>query len=197
LCDEGDTDLLAAYDANGDGMMMGDGGQMSSQSITGYQWYFPSGWSYHDQYVGESNQNIRVSPTSSFIYPGDMVQVGIRVGNGCGYTDWKYNTWQVTACGGWLFSAYPNPANNVLTLNIEEADNIANQKMSNTLQKTDRVKVNTYQIQIWHEVQGLVMQKKVNKGFNQVELSQLSPGTYFLHVIINGEVTRQQLIIQR
>ncbi len=50
-----------------------------------------------------------------------MVQIGVRVRNGCGWTNWEYNNWAVVDCsgGGLLLSVTPNPANSEATLTIE------------------------------------------------------------------------------
>lgn len=73
------------------------------------------------------------------------------------------------------FSAYPNPANNVLYL--ESVHNIESATLYNLLGQT-------------------VLTKEVNAGNTQLNLSGLEVGTYILQATINGQVITQKVLKQ-
>ena len=54
-----------------------------------------------------------------------------------------------------------------------------------------------YEIQIWGERKGLVKKIKSKDKKLQIPTNNLEEGLYFLHVIINGKVYKQQLRVKR
>ncbi len=99
-------------------------------------------------------------------------------------------------------SVFPNPVNEYAELNFYSGDELSTyQKDSKTMISvpTDRVtkEIGEYEIQIWNERKGLVKQMKSKSKKLQIPTNNLEEGTYFLHVIVNGEVYKQQLKVQR
>jgi len=96
----------------------------------------------------------------------------------------------------------PNPANAYAEINFYNENEISEyQKSSPTMISINldeqTQKLGEYEIQIWHERKGLV--KKLNSKDKKLQIptNNLEEGLYFLHVIINGKVYKQQLRVKR
>ncbi|MCT4602972.1 MAG: S8 family serine peptidase [Marinifilum sp.] len=90
---------------------------------------------------------------------------------------------------------YPNPANQYTVLELSQAleyQSANGMSIDKEVQDSEE-----YEIQIWHERYGLVKQMKSSDKKLQIPTNNLDEGIYFLHVIVNGKVHKQQLKIQR
>lgn len=89
--------------------------------------------------------------------------------------------------GPFYFSLTPNPATNTVGVNIEEIN------MTRSLQKT--MKSPSYQIQLWSSY-GLIKQVSTDQKNYQLDLSNLSAGLYYVHVVKDGKRYSQRLIVK-
>ncbi len=187
LCDDGSTSLLAGYDANGDGWNIGDAGSLAYQSVLEYDWSVPSGWSW---YSSGDNEEIEISPNWG-TYPslGDIVQIGVRVRNNCGWTDWVHNNWQVISCDGMFFSLAitPNPATGETTLSIE----------SESEEKTIDEAVE-WDLEIYNQSQ-LLMDKNTNlRGQStKIQTAGWKEGVYMVRVKYKDEILTAKLVVEQ
>ena len=97
---------------------------------------------------------------------------------------------------------YPNPANAYAEINFYNKNEISEyQKSSPTVVSiplnNQTQELGEYEIQIWHERKGLVRKIKSRDKKLQIKTNSLDEGLYFLHVIINGQVYKQKLKIER
>lgn len=187
LCKSGTTLAAAGYDSDGDGEPMGDSGYPSSQSITGYQWSFPSGWSYSSTGVGKPNEHIGISCSTYPAPPlGQMVQVGVRAQNDCGWTNWKYDYWQVVSCsGGILLKISPNPTESEATLALESED-------------VDVIDKNLeWEYEIYSP--GLLLKEKKTKlkeRNTKINTSGWKDGVYIVKAKVGNELLSEKLVVK-
>lgn len=107
------------------------------------------------------------------------------------------------------FSLYPNPATNVVTLQLikEETLEIVNQasvvstefdvqQVGTVREGSPKPIVSTsdYEVQFWNEYSGLVHSVKSNELNLQISLKSLPKGMYFVHFIKKGEKTKKQIL---
>ncbi|MCY1633075.1 S8 family peptidase [Marinifilum sp. D737] len=99
-------------------------------------------------------------------------------------------------------SVTPNPANEYTELNFYSSGELSDYQMDSKAMYSVPVNKETnnlgeYEVQIWHERYGLVKRVKSRSRKLQIPTNNLEEGIYFLHVIVNGKVHKQQLKIQR
>lgn len=156
-------------------------------NTTNYTWNVPSGWTVYYTY----NNMISVNSNSS---PGGMVEV---FANTCCGTnskiliDYLYGEY----CGGYFMTMSPNPADYYVEITFEEE--------SETMNKEDKIKVSknkygelgSYRVQIIDKEGNILKEIKSNKLKSTINIRDLRTGTYFLHLITEDEIYKQQLII--
>lgn len=185
LCPTGSTIAIAGYDANGDGEPSGNE-HFSSQSITSYQWSLPSGWSYSDTYSGLPNQRIQITPNwGTNPQPGQMVQIGIRAQNDCGWTNWVYNNWQVVSCGSYYLQVSPNPSTSESTISLLSENKEAAQL------NTD------WDLDIYDSFQGLKEKKtRLKTSETKINTSSWKEGVYIIKATIGDKVITEKIIVK-
>ncbi|MCU4155332.1 fibronectin type III domain-containing protein [Carboxylicivirga sp. A043] len=89
----------------------------------------------------------------------------------------------------------PNPASETLNITISE---VKSETIVNMMSTSSELTVvpESYEIQIWSERKGLVKKQKLKGKKNQIDISSLKPGLYFVHLIYNDKVVKKQLIIE-
>lgn len=186
LCNSGYTTTVTDYDSYPDGEPLGDSGDALYQSITAYEWSFPSGWSYSDTYEGIPNQKIQVSPDwGANPQPGQMLQVGVRAQNDCGWTDWKYDYWQVISCSGYYLMVTPNPVDNEAIIDLQSSDN----KASSNLQE--------WEVEVYDPTRGLKLKTPKLKTTNtKINVQDWKEGVYVVRAKIGKEVVSGKLIVK-
>ncbi|MPQ46284.1 hypothetical protein GCQ56_04620 [Marinifilum sp. N1E240] len=144
---------------------------------------------------------------------GDAMKAHYRASRREGGIGFIYST-QTNQCGSYenrlffeveepLFMlASPNPANEYTELNFYSANEITEYQKSSPVMISVPVTeqsngIGEYEIQIWHERKGLVKQMKSRSKKLQIPTNNLDEGIYFLHIIVNGKVHKQQLKVQR
>ncbi|WP_165836036.1 trypsin-like serine peptidase [Marinifilum breve] len=171
------------------------------------------GYSSGDHF-SQGIQNSNWSFTGPLDYiNGDETKAQFRASRREGGIGFIYST-QTNQCGSienrlfyeveepFFMLASPNPANEYTELNFYTGDEISEyQKSSPVMVSIPSNKksneLGEYEIQIWHERKGLVKQMKSKSKKLQIPTNKLDEGIYFLHLIVNGKVHKQQLKIQR
>ncbi len=134
-------------------------------------------------------------------YASAMQIVQVSAINACG-SDWEGGLgkafYAVNCGGGWYMSIYPNPANDYVTLSFVPADESISEDgktiISNESFRTNEL--NEYTVEIWSERMGLVKRMQSKEKYLQIRVNDLVKGKYYLHLIYNGEIYKQQLIVE-
>jgi len=138
--------------------------------------------------------NYRASRTE-----GGIGFIYATLSNQCGSTE---NRLMFEVSEPFYMMATPNPANEYTELNFYSGNELSDyQKDSKAMVSVSINEVTQdigeYEVQIWNERKGLVKQMKSKSKKLQIPTNKLKEGIYFLHVIVNGKVYKQQLKIQR
>ena len=89
------------------------------------------------------------------------------------------------------FSIYPNPATDLLTIELTTGETVENTIL---LSRTANTTIAPYTIQLWNETRGLIRTVEGTERVQQVSLQGLPKGMYFVHLIV-GEQTVQRKIL--
>jgi hypothetical protein len=115
-----------------------------------------------------------------------MVQVGVRAQNDCGWTNWKYDYWQVVSCsGGILLKISPNPTESeaMLTLENEDAD-IIDKNLE-------------WEYEIYSP--GLLLKEKKTKlkeRNTKINTSGWKDGVYIVKARVGNELLSEKLVVK-
>jgi hypothetical protein len=146
-----------------------------------YSWTYPSGW----YLVHQSANTIRLRVPQ---YNPNYGTVRVSVNNGCGASGYSGITvYPGYGCGGYLYSWYPNPTEDQLT--IEVVSDSDGKPLKNGA-------LITYEAYIYDKNSKLVKYMKGNANQMVIDLSDLKPGQYFLNIIDANTIVRDQLIIK-
>ena len=164
----------------------------SSMPYLGYDVENVSGTSVH---IVKGLNCLKITPTML----GTKV-IRVRAHNACGESDPLQITINVQDClpgppgpgtDPITLSCYPNPADDVLNVSIEEET----QSLSSSRSLADKP---VYTIRLWSGVRGLVRTVEAQQGaVTQISLQGLPSGLYFVHIIKDGEILRKQIIQKR
>lgn len=137
-------------------------------------------------YVSNSGKMIYFSP-DPFNNPY-TAEIRVRVLNSCGWSDWKYFPLTMEDCGGggWMFTASPNPANNIIDITLND------QTVKNNKSMVIR------EIQITNKLGNIVKQIKLEPNATRYSLniSALKQDVYFIR-LFNGKEWKSQSIIKQ
>lgn len=135
--------------------------------------------------------------------PGSYNVLHVTASNTCGDSYPVSMGYYVSSCGsGWYMQTSPNPANAYAEINFYNENEISKyQKSSPTMLSVplneQTQELGEYEIQIWHQQKGLVKKIKSRDKKLQIKTNNLDEELYFLHVIINGQVYKQKLKVER
>jgi len=91
--------------------------------------------------------------------------------------------------------SYPNPVSDVLTIDLTQqtqtTETISAFSATQTLSNT------TYEIRLVNAQGFIVRQQKASSGKIEFNVSNLPEGTYYLHIERNGEIRKEQILIER
>ena len=161
----------------------GEYGDLQSIPLN-YRWSYTringSGYTLIGYYPNTTFLNIQ--PVVTFPGPGTyMITVEIT-GYPCSIPLARYEY----SCGSNFFTLSPNPATDVVTLQLMETDEVS----GSSVLSTDR---SAYEIQIWS---GMTMLRsfRTNEPTFQIPMAGLPAGLYFVRVVKDGQTYTQKLI---
>jgi hypothetical protein len=162
-----------------------------SQTISGWEWDFGDWW----RYTLYSNGEIAtIFPDYGF----DYQDIGIRAVNGCGASDWYYETFYNWDYYSYYFSIFPNPANEYVELSVEPGSEVQDKTAKIRIEKAKgQDGLGEYTIEIWSERGGRLKTFTSKENHLQLSTSDLPQGKYFVHLIVGGKTYKQQLLIEK
>lgn len=86
---------------------------------------------------------------------------------------------------------YPNPATDILTVEIKTDDTDSNNA---TLARNTNTIKESYTIQLWNERQGMMRTIEITESIQQISLQGLPNGMYFVHVVKDGKMLQRKII---
>lgn len=129
-----------------------------------------------------SSQSTQTGPNGDFwTIPAGNYNVEVRAVTQCGHI---IGTNTIYAAGSYSSSASPNPADNILNVNIEELENGGVNSLSATSGQY-------YDIRLYNMQGSLLRSLRVASGQTSIDVSGLPGGNYFLHVYKNGTLEPQ------
>ncbi|MCX6238373.1 MAG: hypothetical protein NTY07_12595 [Bacteroidia bacterium] len=168
----------------------------SGGGATSYLWEIEDG---EIQIIGANDQQM----CAFYFYPNYVQgELHVTASNECGIVDQYRMLYYSPSCDNNYYYAFsPNPATANLTveqLTAKEASTRSvlqvNQvsKASGKMQKDNSF----YTIEIWHENKGKVKTIKSNQKKQEIDVSMLEKGRYFLHIITPTAIYKEQLLIK-
>lgn len=113
---------------------------------------------------------------------GERVVVKVKIRNECGWSPYLIQSGRVNGGIG-VFSLSPNPTRNTVTFQWRE-DIFDNQSTPQP-----------YEIQIWSGIR-LIKRFFTHQATYQIPVSDLPDGIYFVHVIKDGNIYREKLMVK-
>lgn len=181
----------------------------SLAGVTEYEWDALD-WTItqhpNDPFPAVDMQDVQITAPYG-AYVGDPVYFTIRAKDSCDWGDWKYPKLELEAvnCGMMMMTMSPNPADTYVTLSFEDETEIGmlsvetidrNKIQVKKPKKSKKGEVGEYLIQILDKEGVIRKSVKSSAKRHTVEVNDLKPGTYFLHLTCNKEIYKQQLIIR-
>jgi len=164
--------------------------EASSNGASSYYWRI-SGAQVHS---GQGESLIYAKTDGSC--PNDFF-LRVSSSNECGSSSTAYLTLPFDCSGGGMplsLTMSPNPASETLNLNltVDEADSNSSTAKMNSYNELPAL----YEVQIWSERKGLVKKQQLKGKKNQIDISSLQPGLYFVHIVYEDTVVKKQLIVE-
>jgi PKD repeat protein len=117
--------------------------------------------------------------------------VTLTTSNSCGSSQATiYVT--VEGCGGFFFSAYPNPTSESLT--IEKTEDTSNNSKAKDVEKKG-FKESNHKFKLY-DFQGELVRSGQLKKMTKINVSSLKKGTYILKINVNGNIETHQIIVK-
>ena len=156
------------------------GGHSSSYT---YYWTYPSNWLYPSQY-----QNTLYIKTP--MYNPQYGTVRVSINNACGTSGYSGITVYPNPSCGYYFTYSPNPVADVLTVEaVAEFDNLTN----SAVEIPDEIPFNV----VLYNTEEQIVDKGMSNGRKaEINVSKLSAGQYFLHIIYCDKIIKEQIIIK-
>lgn len=154
--------------------------------VTNFYWQWPSDWTYLG---GQGTQHLDLqAPYGSINYSA----VALRITNRCGQTGSAAvrSVSQSGSCG-FGFTVQPNPANEYFEVVSNTEQGTAT--MTDVTGELDE----TIEIKLFDKFSTVVKSMKSKNKKTKIDTRNLTPGTYYLHIIRREETIRQQVIIQK
>jgi len=139
-------------------------------SITNYQW----GWSGFTYQSGQGTPYLGVYAPSYF----SSGSITLRLQNRCGLTGSPAYKYVYSGYCGYGFTVNPNPAFTELTVQIESPED-----QMDIFQSPEE---NTVELILTDEAGLIVMQKKLERSKEVVDVSKLKPDIYYLKILVNN-----------
>lgn len=176
----------------------------TNMGILEYDWDIPnsSDWYIDEEYGSPAGwQYVEIDYFDH--NPPSQEAIHVRARNGCGWSLWKEFWVDVDDCAGGYYSfAYnPNPADEILTVSFDakaEKTKTSTESLKTPNQETTKVDGKPVEIAIYNKDQKRVLYRQGNTAYNmELDISSIQPGSYFIHVSIEGDKTyKKHLIIE-
>jgi len=144
-------------------------------------------------------ENEGVEVDLSDYYGGEDIDVAIRAYNACtsAYSDWHFQTFSVIDCGSYYYSMSPNPTSDELSIRFLKSDESASSVRSSVSGALTQANIPVL-VEIYNSAQTRVLSGNgnVTDGEMKINTSTLKPGSYFVHVLVNGKVDKKHLLIE-
>lgn len=171
-----------------------DGGSGHSVEIDEYEWDIPYSyaWDIYEDYGGTID--MRYVEIEYYENPAPSTEtIKLRAHNTCGWSSWKSITADVDDnCGGYYYSMAPNPSSEELSISfIKSNESTSPEKSSDAGALSMQANI-PVQVEIYNSAQTRVLSGKgnVSDGDIKINTSTLKPGSYFVHVLLNGQVDK-------
>lgn len=151
-----------------------------------------------DPFPDIPKQNVQL--TAPYYGYDNPVSVTIRARNQCGWGNYLAPAIILNgiSCGGYYLVASPNPAGSYVELTlIPEADVSEVAGKTKIEQTSSNNGFGNYQIQLWSEQGGLLKTAQSDQLKLSLPVRDLAEGKYYLHLLKDGNIYKQQLLIQR
>ncbi len=151
-----------------------------------------------DPFPDIPKQNVQL--TAPYYGYDNPVSVTVRARNQCGWGNYLAPAIILNgvSCGGYYLVASPNPAGSYVELTlIPEADVSEVAGKTKIEQTGSNNGFGNYQIQLWSEQEGLLKTAQSDQLKLSLPVRDLPEGKYYLHFLKDGNIYKQQLLIQR
>jgi subtilisin family serine protease len=117
--------------------------------------------------------------------------IRVRARNACGWsewTDWAAFTVNVSGSGKFNYVYYPNPANNTINVGYSNSEN----KIMETRSKGGK----PFSVKLYDDFGKVLINNSSDEGAEiQLDVRNLTNGTYYLHITSDGETEKKQVIV--
>ncbi len=156
------------------------GGHLSSYT---YSWTYPSNW----MWPSYSQNTLRLKTP---MFDPQYGTVRVSVNNGCGATSYTGVTVYPGYSCGYYFSYAPNPVTDELTVT---AIPVNTEENNENIEPEYSVE---FEIQLYDSNTNIVKKKKSKYNKANLKTNDLKKGTYFLHIIHQEQVFREQIMVE-
>ena len=157
-------------------------------SVSGGTGTYTYEWFVNSAFVSPSNFYARYNDNTFT----EIFTLEVRVSDGVNQvSDYKSVYFDGCPSGSRTFLVYPNPATD--QVNVEFRDNADRAK------GTSAAKAENFEVSLFNERTQQMANAKTAVGSNivRIDVKNLAPGTYFLHIFYNETVIKKQIVIKR
>lgn len=154
---------------------------------TNYAWFWPSNWTYVS---GQGTRYIALNTGSS----STGGAVGVRVANACdaGGSPATLFT-SVSSCGSFSsFSAVPNPADEEITVTLDDYDSLGKKK-----EKKDKLKKTEFEVSLFDNQKNRVTTLLSKDEVLSIPVRDLPEGFYYLNILFKEGIIQRQILVKR
>lgn len=173
-----------------------------TMGISEYEWDIPysSDWYIDEEYGSPADwQYVEIDYFDE--YPPNQEAIHLRARNACNWSLWEEYWVDVDDCAGgyYAFTFSPNPAEEVLTVTFnseeENTSSVSPESADSEITQDTGIPV---EVAIYNNDQTIILYEKGNTENNmELDISSILPGSYFIHVSIEGDKTyKKHLIIE-
>lgn len=150
-------------------------------------------WTVHGGRVIEGQGTSHVTVLTQNVTGSTPVyfNVAVRAGNDCGWSSALARYGYVVSQEGGVFSVYPNPAMDMVTVKLEEEQ--PDEVNLSTHRDAMATGTGSYEIQLWSS-SAMLRRYTTDQPIYQISLSGLPSGIYFVRVIKDGQTYTEKLM---